>query len=327
MRRALFAFFDNPDGDPTAAIHNQIALVQEADRIGMDEVWVSEHHFNDFSLSGPILPIMGYLLGATRRIAVGSAAVLLPYHNPILVAEALALLERLNPGRLRFGMAKGAFPLDDRHFRSDPERNREALFEAALLIARLLREKDVTHRGEYFTAEEVTLVPSPSAAIPPYLATFGSQSSVRFAAEQGFGLMMGQTATLEDIYAASEHYKSLCGHAPDLVALRLCCIDDTPGAAESRALRSAQLFSERMRRVKAGNAARNAGSFQTTRDALFSEHPMARCALAGTPESCAEQLTAHRQAGVTSLAIRPGGATFEENLRIVGSFNTLEMKP
>ncbi|WP_345976083.1 LLM class flavin-dependent oxidoreductase [Sulfurimonas sp. HSL3-7] len=320
MRSALFAFFDNPHRDFTRALNEQVSLVREAENRGLDEVWVSEHHFNDYSVSGPILPLMAYLSGVTQRITVGSAAVLLPYHSPVMVAEALAVMERLNPGRILFGMAKGAFPLDDSHFRSDPVRNREALYEAALLIQRLLSEKNVTFEGNYFNLKQATVVPSPSGIIPGHIATFGSEESVRFAAEHGFGLMMGQTATLEQLSAAVTLYKRCSGRTPELTLLRLCYIDEDGKRARAQALLSAHAFSERMLAVKAQNTPRSDAGFGTTRKTLFASHPMASAALAGTPQECLEQLRGYQEAGVTSLAIRPGGSSLEENIAIINAF-------
>jgi alkanesulfonate monooxygenase SsuD/methylene tetrahydromethanopterin reductase-like flavin-dependent oxidoreductase (luciferase family) len=323
MRRALFAFFENPYDDTGRALREQVSLIREAEQLGMEEAWLSEHHFNDYSVSGPILSLMAYLCGVTERIRIGSAAVLLPYHTPLMVAEALAAMERLNPGRIRFGMAKGAFPMDDRHFRSDPERNREALYEAAVLIRRLLEEETVTFEGEYFSLEGATVVPAPSKPIPSYVATFGSEESIRFAAEQGFDLMMGQTATLEQIHAASTLYERLGGRRPDLVVLRLCSIGDAAGKARERALLSAHGFSERMRHVKAGRRAFGAGAFDATRAALFEPHPMAERGIVGTPDACRGMLRAHKEAGATSIAIRPAGRDLEENRAIVKAFAAL----
>jgi alkanesulfonate monooxygenase SsuD/methylene tetrahydromethanopterin reductase-like flavin-dependent oxidoreductase (luciferase family) len=50
---------------------------------------------------------------------------------------------------------------------------------------------------------------------------------------------------------------------------------------------------------------------------------MSECALCGTPEQCRQQLEAYEEAGVTSLAIRPGGTTLDENLAIVNAFHAL----
>lgn len=323
MRSGLFAFFENPHGDTTRALHEQVALVREAEALGMDEVWVSEHHFNDYSVSGPILQLMAYLCGVTERIRIGSAAVLLPYHAPIMVAESLATLSALGPERILFGMAKGAFPMDDRHFRSDPERNRAVLYEAALLIERLLKEEAVTFDGDYHTLKQTTVVPRPTGSIPAYLATFGSEESIRFAAEHGFELMMGQTATLEQIETAVTLYERTCGRRPDLVVLRLCSIDPSGQKARTTALASAHHFSERMRSVKAGTQHSSAGGFAETRARLFEAHPMAERGIVGTPEACRTLLKSHESAGVTAVAIRPVGDTLEANKAILRAFSEL----
>jgi len=323
IRRGLFAFFENHHDDPGRALEEQCRLALAAEAAGLSELWVSEHHFNDFSVSGPILPLMGYLLGITRTLHIGSAAVLMPYHHPVMVAEAVAALERLSNGRLLFGMAKGAFPMDDKHFRSDPERNRDALFESARIVTALLRGERVTFRGDYYDLDDAALVPLPAAAVPSYLATFGSESSVRFAAEQGLELMMGQTATLEQVDAARTLYRSCSGRDPEMLLLRLCCIDETPGRAAAQAQASAAHFSGQMKRVRSGAKALDAGRFAPVRALLFETHPMAECSLSGTPEECRAQLRAYGDAGVTAVAIRPGGRDFESNRTIVEAFAAL----
>lgn len=323
MRSGLFAFFENPHHDMPRALREQIALVKEAETLGFDEVWVSEHHFNDYSVSGPITELMAYMCAMSERIRIGSAAVLMPYRSPVMVAEAIAALDILTDGRVMLGMAKGAFPMDDRHFASDLQRNREALYEAAIIVKKLLKGEAVSFHGNYFDFDEATALPAPLNPIPGYIATFGSEESIRFAAEHGFDLMMGQTSELASVEQSVRLYERYAGRRPDMVVLRLCSIKETDETAREKALTSAHGFSARMKRVKSGGIGKSSGAFEPTRDALFEAHPMAECGIVGSPKTCEALIQAHRNAGVTSIVLRPIGQTLQANKRILAAYKSL----
>lgn len=79
------------------------ALVQALDRLGYDRFWATEHHSR--SQSGSPTVVAALSAGLTRRIRVGTAAVLLQYRSPLQVAEEFRLLELLFPGRLDLGVS------------------------------------------------------------------------------------------------------------------------------------------------------------------------------------------------------------------------------
>jgi alkanesulfonate monooxygenase SsuD/methylene tetrahydromethanopterin reductase-like flavin-dependent oxidoreductase (luciferase family) len=85
-----------------------VATVQHAERLGFDEAWVTEYHFNRFSVSASISPLLAHLAGVTSTIRLGSAAVLLPMHDIRRVAEDAATVDALSDGRLMLGVARGA---------------------------------------------------------------------------------------------------------------------------------------------------------------------------------------------------------------------------
>lgn len=111
MKTGLFCNYDNHHQDAHRAIFEQVALVKQAESLGFEEAWVSEHHFSESNLSPSMLVLMGHLAALTSTIKLGTAAVLLPFYNPIRVAEDIATLDNLCNGRLLFGIAKGGhFP-------------------------------------------------------------------------------------------------------------------------------------------------------------------------------------------------------------------------
>ena len=78
--------------------------VEMAAEYGFDSVWSAEHHFNDYSFVPDNLQLMTHIAAKHPNIDVGTAAVILPWHNPLRVAENAAVLDMLSGGRLRLGV-------------------------------------------------------------------------------------------------------------------------------------------------------------------------------------------------------------------------------
>ena len=117
LRLGIFCPYDNHGHSHRSAIQAEADLVVQAEALGFDEAWISEHHFDEGSSSPSIFPLLGHLAAMTSRIRLGSAAVLLPFRQPIAVAEDVATIDILCGGRFDFGVARGGpFPEQNRHF-------------------------------------------------------------------------------------------------------------------------------------------------------------------------------------------------------------------
>jgi alkanesulfonate monooxygenase SsuD/methylene tetrahydromethanopterin reductase-like flavin-dependent oxidoreductase (luciferase family) len=139
MKTGLFCNYENHHLDARRTIFEQVLLVKEAETLGFEEAWVTEHHFNEFNLSSSILLLLAHLAGVTSQIRLGTAAVLLPFHQPIRVAEDIATLDNLCSGRLAFGVAKGGpFPQQNKHFGVTTQESRTRMLESVALIQKLL---------------------------------------------------------------------------------------------------------------------------------------------------------------------------------------------
>jgi luciferase family oxidoreductase group 1 len=96
-------------GRPDAeALTGTVARAVHADRIGYDRFWVAEHHAVPGIASGSPPVLMGAVASATSRIRVGSGGIMLPHHQPIVVAEQLRMLEALHPGRVEAGLGRSS---------------------------------------------------------------------------------------------------------------------------------------------------------------------------------------------------------------------------
>ena len=95
-------------GRPDVALYNEhMALGDLAEPLGFDSLFALEHHFTGYAMSPSPCQLLAYYAGRTRRIALGTAVIVLPWHDPIRVAEEIALLDIMCGGRCLFVMPKG----------------------------------------------------------------------------------------------------------------------------------------------------------------------------------------------------------------------------
>jgi luciferase family oxidoreductase group 1 len=91
---------------PTAALAASTALVRRAEELGFRRYWVAEHHAMPGIGSSSPAVLIAHLAGATSRIRVGSGGVMLPNHQPLVIAEQFGTLEALHPGRIDLGIGR-----------------------------------------------------------------------------------------------------------------------------------------------------------------------------------------------------------------------------
>lgn len=257
LRLGIFCPYDNHGHSHRAAIDAETALVLQAEALGFDEAWVSEHHFDDGSSSPSIFALLGYLAARTSRIRLGAAAVLLPFRPPLEVAEDVATIDILSGGRFDFGVARGGpFPEQNRHFGVPADESRARMLEALALIQRLLCEDVVSHSGRYFAVDGVRLTPRPlQQPVPTWIAS-ASEDAIRDAAAQGHGLMAGLTSDVAEIGRIRQSYHNHNADAdPRLVVSRFYCSAGTREAAIAEATPFLQQFFDRRRRLSAGPGA------------------------------------------------------------------------
>jgi alkanesulfonate monooxygenase SsuD/methylene tetrahydromethanopterin reductase-like flavin-dependent oxidoreductase (luciferase family) len=117
----------------------EIRLARLAADLGFDCLWSAEHHFNDYSFVPDNLQLMSYLTAACPNIDLGTAAVIIPWHDPLRVAEQAAVLDLLSKGRLRLGLGRGLARREFAAFRLSMDESRERFDEAAPMIVNALR--------------------------------------------------------------------------------------------------------------------------------------------------------------------------------------------
>jgi luciferase family oxidoreductase group 1 len=209
MRLGLFCPYAVADGDFAAAMAHQVALVRHAEALGYDSAWVVEHHFAADSAAASIAVLLGHLAAATSRIRLGTAAVLLPFHDPLLVAEDIATIDCLSGGRVNFGVARGGpFAEQNRNFAVSHDDSRERMLDALDLIHKLLTQEEVTHHGPCYRVDKVRLAPRPVQQPVPIWIASGSPDSMAMAVDKGFGFMAGPPHSFEKIDSQFAAYRA-----------------------------------------------------------------------------------------------------------------------
>jgi alkanesulfonate monooxygenase SsuD/methylene tetrahydromethanopterin reductase-like flavin-dependent oxidoreductase (luciferase family) len=313
MTLALFANFENPFGDSARALREAVDTVIHAEHLGFDQVWLTEHHFSAFSVSASILPLLAHLAGTTRRIGLGAAAVLLPFHDPVRVAEDLATVDALSGGRLLLGVARGGpFPDQFRHFGVDHDASRERLYEALELLEKLFAGTGVHHASVHFRYEDLSVFPRPiRPAMPIWLASLAPES-LALAAQRGYGLMGPSAAPVDKIAAALRQF---AGHgprsAPPFVLARYFHCHRKADRAREEAAPFIRDFAQNMR-AAARTIPSRAGPVQPFGQpaAAYEVDRLLANAIVGDAAACIDQCLALREAiGPHVLLLKP--ATYD----------------
>ena len=235
MKTGIFLLTENFNSNAHATIMSDLDIACYAEDLGFDEVWFAEHHFNAFSVIPNPTLMMAYVAAKTTRIRLGSAAFLAPFYHPTRLAEEIATLDNLSNGRIDVGFAKGGFTLDMEYFAKSVELLREELFHNVKEIDNSLTRNK-------------TLMPKPlQKKVPIYIATFSTKETIEFAANNGYGLMFSQGATVDECVSACALYKEIAGFDPEAVLMRVFYIAKTSTEAYERAVIATDHFVKSMR--------------------------------------------------------------------------------
>lgn len=206
-------------GVPDVALYNEhMALGDLAEPLGYDSLFALEHHFTGYSMSPAPLQLLSYYAGRTRRITLGTCVIVLPWHDPIRVAEQIALLDVLSGGRTLMGFGRGAATTEYEGFRIPMEEARPRFVEAAQLVVKALAEDTFDWQGEFYQIPRVAIRPRPiSSPEKRFYASSVSPESSEIMAKLGFGMLVIMQnewpKAAEDVHRYREIARSV-GHTP-----------------------------------------------------------------------------------------------------------------
>jgi len=272
----------------------QLALVQRVEQLGFDSVWTGDH----VSFHNPLyesLTLLASYAPITRRIRLGTAVYLLALRSPAVAAKITATLDVLSGGRLIFGVGVGGENPKEFELCGVPHAERGARVTEGIDVVRALwREAPATFHGRFSRFEGVSIDPKPVQKLPPIWVGGRSDAALVRAGSQGDGWVSyvvqpeRYARSLEKIReAAHAAGRSLTG----FTGAHLAFI--TVGRDYERARKTWVSVLSR----------RYAQDFE----------PLAnKYGVIGTPEQCAAQLAAFRDAGCTYFLLSAIGDPRDE---------------
>ena len=220
MRFGIFYEHQNPrpwEGERSdhTLLHNALAQVELADRVGFDYVWEVEHHFlEEYSHSSAPEVFLAAAAARTKRIRLGHGIVQIPpgVNHPARVVERAATLDLISDGRLEFGTGESSSEAELGGFLVDRVQKRAMWEDAIDAIARMFVEEPFAGwDSEFFRMPPRNVVPKPlQRPHPPFWVACSRRETIQFAARNGIGALSFSFVEPEDAGKwVSEYYELL----------------------------------------------------------------------------------------------------------------------
>ena len=139
---------ETPDGSGTPTIRDgqvyedNLCIADLLEPLGFDALFQVEHHGSPYHMTSNPLAVLYYMAGRTERLEMGTCVVVLPWNNPLRVAEELSVLDNLLKGRrIHVGVGRGSAPSEYRYLGIDQGEARERFKEGVDILRLALREE------------------------------------------------------------------------------------------------------------------------------------------------------------------------------------------
>ncbi|CUV03323.1 luciferase family protein [hydrothermal vent metagenome] len=199
-----------PDTDSGAGFREFVERNIEAEALGYHSTFLVEHHFTGFGQVSATLNLLTWIGALTSTLRLGTAVTVLPWHNPVLLAEQIATLDLLSEGRVDAGIGKG-YRLKEFEGFAMPVEEADARFEECLevMLKAWTSDSPWSHRGKYWQYDNIVVEPPSTQKPHPQLwMGAGSPRSVKQVAQLGFNMLLGQYDSFDMIVDEIAMYKS-----------------------------------------------------------------------------------------------------------------------
>lgn len=287
-----FSFFLMGTRNGTYAdIVEQVAM---ADELDFDGVWLAERYFANSDLLFPSPTVVAsYLAAQTKRIRIGLAARVLPFHHPLHVAADACTLDILSKGRFDLGLSRGSMDeAPHRAFGVSREQARERFDESLAVLLLAFGRSPFSFKGKYYQLEDISPGPAPvQQPHPPLYMVANSPTSLESAADHGLPVFINGAQLIDDMKEILHRYRTRsfeAGFNPDNVDLPInrfiFVADSTASARRIMRERFTELIEQRAPDLKRLLVARHA------RTGLDFDFLAKEICIFGDPDHCVEQL-------------------------------------
>ena len=245
MHVGMATIFQNPGRGRTdrEVYRSELRLADMAEPLGYRSIWGVEHHFTDYTMCPDVLQFLSYMAGRTTRAALGSMVVVLPWHDPMRVAEEVSMLDHLSDGRVILGLGRGAGKVEFDGFRQPMEESRPRFVESARMLIEGLERGWCEHRGDFVVQPRADIRPAPFRSFRgrTYAAAV-SPESAPIMAELGVGMLIIPQKPWSEVARELDEYRRVYRQvngagAPAPVAAGWTFCDPDPDRARDMARR------------------------------------------------------------------------------------------
>jgi alkanesulfonate monooxygenase SsuD/methylene tetrahydromethanopterin reductase-like flavin-dependent oxidoreductase (luciferase family) len=195
MKFSLFDFVHcrtwerrGPPQDNARIMREHLQQWQEAERLGFDGAWVTEHHFSPYNLTPSPSVFLSAAAAMTSRLKLGTMIYVVNFHHPWRLAEEIAMLDCISNGRLMLGLGRSPDMTEYDHFDMAPEEGRGRFREGLELMKQAFTGQPVTFEGEFYRMNDAVIWPQPvQQPYPPIVAAAVQPTTFEWAGEQGYG--------------------------------------------------------------------------------------------------------------------------------------------
>ncbi len=216
MRLSAFSIVDGfpPVPSDVRDRHREVvALAEAAEESGLHALWIAEHHFQ----TGGVCPSPPILLAAcgerTRRLRLGAMVSVLPFHEPVALAEEYALVDRLIGGRLNLGVGSGYLASEFDGFGVDPSEKRARFDRSLDTMLRAFAGEEVTVDRPGSRPVRINVRPMQSPHPPLWIAV-QRREALPFVARRDASVALIPYATTADLEELAEQIREFRAHRP-----------------------------------------------------------------------------------------------------------------
>ena len=245
MHVGMAAVFQNPGKarSDREVYTSELRLADLAEPLGFESIWGVEHHFTDYTMCPDVLQFLTYMAGRTTRAQLGSMVVVLPWHDPMRVAEEVAMLDNISGGRLILGLGRGAGKVEFDGFRLLMDESRQRFVESAETLLGGLETGYCEYSGTFVNQPRAAIRPAPFKSFRgrTYAAAV-SPESLPVMAKLGVGILIIPQKPWKEVARELETYRSIFrqvngGDAPPPVSAGWTFCDESAERAEEMARR------------------------------------------------------------------------------------------
>jgi alkanesulfonate monooxygenase SsuD/methylene tetrahydromethanopterin reductase-like flavin-dependent oxidoreductase (luciferase family) len=307
-----------PDVDSAAGFNDYIEYLIEAEALGYHSSFIVEHHFTGFGQVSATLNLLSWVGAKTTTLRLGTAVIVLPWHNPVLLAEQAATVDLLSGGRLDFGVGKGYRHNEFASFRIPMEEGGARFEESIDIITKAwTSEQRFSFHGRFWQFDDIIVEPPTNQKPhPPFWQGAGHAESIRRVAARGHNLLLDQFASIEETINRFNTYKAAMlangfGFDPAQAGVaRAFFVADT-AEEKAAAIERRMTAQKRLHTISQrpdGNNTASIMAFSDTREANE------EATLFGTPDEICRKLEHLQSAGVEYVLLN-GGGTSRGNLQ------------